>query len=79
MPDKTPTEMFNELMQMGHVIPASIEPSSLMVPTAYISVPTTLVFSTPPRLPVLGAEKVPANAKLGKRPKRNSKRNKRPK
>jgi hypothetical protein len=78
MPDKTPMEMFSELVQMGHIVPASIEPSSLMAPTAYVSVPTTLVFATPPKLPVLGAEKkVTANAKLAARPRRNSKRIKR--
>ena len=78
MSDKTPMEMFNELIQMGHVVPASIEPSSLMVPTAYASLPTTLVFATPPQLPTLGAEKkVTANAKLAKRSQRNRKGNKR--
>ena len=67
---KTPVEMFNELVQMGHITPALIDPSNLMMPTAYISVPTTLVFSTPPKLPVLGAEQATTNAKLGKRLKR---------
>jgi hypothetical protein len=77
MIDKTPMEMFNELVVMGHVVPASVEPSSLMAPTAYISVPTTLVFSTPPKLPTLGTKETPANAKLAKRSARNPKRTRR--
>jgi hypothetical protein len=77
MTDKTPMEMFNELVQMGRIVPATIEPSSLMVPTAFVSVPTTLVFSTPPKLPTLGAEKAKPNATLGKRPQRNTKRKRR--
>jgi hypothetical protein len=71
-------EMFGELIRMGHAVPASIEPSNLMVPTAYISVPTTLLFTTPPKLPTLGEEKkIATNAKLANRSQRNRKRNKR--
>lgn len=78
MTAKTPMEMFAELVKMGKVISSTVEPSNLMAPTGYISVPTTLVFATPPKLPVLGAaQKVTANAKLAARSQRNTKRNKR--
>jgi hypothetical protein len=73
MTSKSPIEMFNELVQMGHIVPATIDPSNLMAPTAFISVPTTLLFATPPNLPTLGAEGVKTNAALGKRTQRNSK------
>jgi hypothetical protein len=74
MPEKTPMEMFAELTQWGFVRPARIEPTSLMVPTGYISVPTTLAFASPP-IPGVGRPAVGTkDAKLGTRSKRNSKR-----
>lgn len=65
MPDKTPMEMFAELAQWGFVRPAQIEPTALMVPTAYISVPTILAFASPP-IPGAGKPAVGTkDAKLG--------------
>ena len=75
MPQKTAYEMFNELVQMGNFIPATIEPSQWMVPTAYISVPTSLVFFTPPiSMSSTKDTKDTKHAKLGRRFKRNTKR-----
>ena len=45
---KTPLDMFTEMVGLGYIMPASVEPSRLMTPTAYISVPTSLVYATPP-------------------------------
>jgi hypothetical protein len=73
---QSPVEMFNELVQKGYIIPASVEPSGSMIPTAYITVPTATVFSTPVAPPT-AEKKVRANAELGPRAKRNTKRNKR--
>ena len=70
--EKTPMQMFEELVQGGFIRPRHLEPSSLMVPTAYISVPTTLAFASPP-IPV-GTPGGNENAKLGPRTKRNPKR-----
>ena len=56
MSDKTPMEMFNELIRMGFVVPAATEPSDLMEPTAYITVPTSLAFVTPPIPPLIPEE-----------------------
>jgi hypothetical protein len=76
MSKMTPTEMFTELVRMGYATPATIEPSRWMVPTAYVSVPTSLAFFTPPIS--LPSSKDIKNAKLGSRPKRDSKRKRRP-
>ena len=75
MTEKNPVEMFNELVQMGYLIPANLEPTNLMTPTAYISVPTALVFVTPPVL-VSQEKGGSANAKLGSRSKGNKKKKK---
>lgn len=48
MSAKSAVEMFNELVRLGYVTPATVEPSGNMMPTAYIRVPTGLAFSTPP-------------------------------
>ncbi len=73
MQEKTPMEMFDELVQRGFIRPACVEPTSLMVPTAYISVPTTLAFASPP-IPGVGKPAMGTlNAKLGSRHKRNPK------
>ena len=65
--------MFTELVRRGFVVAAAREPSLLREPTAYVNVPTTLAFSTPPVGG--GTRKVgKANAKLGLRSKRNTKR-----
>lgn len=74
----TPVEMFNELVRLGYARSGRVEPSRLREPTAYITVPTTLAFSTPP-VPKLepGPQGVRSNAKLGRSPKRNPKRKKR--
>lgn len=65
----TPVDMFNELVRLGYVVPASSDPNSMMVPTAYVSAPSYLAFSTPPVHQQ--KEKAPAHAKLGARRKRN--------
>jgi hypothetical protein len=72
MTDKTPVEMFNELIELGYIVPGEVEPDGMMEPTAYISAPTTLAFATPP-VPELQWEQVggKANAKLGRRSQRN--------
>jgi hypothetical protein len=62
MDQKSPTEMFAELVRMGFVSPAKVEPTSLMVPTAYISVPTTLAFASPP----LPAPEVKRGGQIGR-------------
>ncbi len=73
MQEKTPMEMFDELVQRGFIRPACVEPTSLMVPTAYISVPTILAFASPP-IPGVGKPAMGTlNAKLGSRHKRNPK------
>ena len=77
MSDKTPMEMFNELIRMGFVVPAATEPSDLMEPTAYITVPTSLAFVTPPIPPLIPEEKH-QDAALGQRPKGNPKGKRRP-
>ena len=67
MADITALEMFNRLVSMGYATPANVEPSVYTMPTAYVSVPTTLAFATPPvsiSEPVGGSQ----NAKLGPRP-----------
>lgn len=70
-------EMFDELVSRGYVIPANVEPASWMEPTAYVTVPTSTAFVTPP---VGGMDaKVTRNAKLGSRSKRDTKGNKRSK
>lgn len=71
----TATEMFDELIRMGYVTPVDEDPISLLGPSAYISVPTVTSYSTPP-VPELAPTTGNANAKLGPRPKRNSKRKK---
>ncbi len=68
----TPVEMYNELVQMGYVVPASIEPNAMMTPTAYISVPSTLNFFTPPVS--VSPKKEGKNAELGLRAKGNLER-----
>jgi len=72
MPQMSAIEMFSELIRLGHIVPASVDPSSLMMPTAYVSLPSALAFSTPPMQ--TSASKDGRNAKLGVRVKRNSKR-----
>ncbi len=72
---KTPVEMYNEMIRLGFIVPAVIDPYGLMAPTAYISVPTTLAFATPP----IEGSKAKTDAKLGSRSKRNSRRDKRSK
>ena len=69
----TPLEMLTRLISMGYATPATIEPSAHTMPTAYVTVPTTLAFATPP---VSLSEGVggPQNAKLGSRPKSRSKK-----
>ena len=65
-------EMFNELIRLGYFVPATVDPSNLMMPTAYVSLPTTLAFATPPMQ--ISVSKDGRNAKLGARAKGNSKR-----
>jgi hypothetical protein len=43
---KTSVEMFSELVRLGHVSPAT-GPLDLVMPTAYRSVPSVLVYNTP--------------------------------
>ena len=71
--NKTATEMYNELVQMGHVVPSNLEPTALMTPAAYISVPTALAFATPP-IPAKAVSEAGSNAKLESRSKGNKKR-----
>jgi len=65
-------EMFDDLVRRGYVTPARIEPSSLMMPTAYVTVPTRLAFVTP----AIEQETTEGgrDAKLGSRPTRDTKR-----
>jgi hypothetical protein len=69
----TPFEMFKELIDLGYIVPANIEPNRSMIPTAYISVPAYSGFHTPP----VPTQKGSANAKLGTNIKRNTKRKRR--
>jgi hypothetical protein len=69
---KTPMEMYEELVQRGFITPGRTEPTNLMVPTAYISVPTTLAFVSPPISVGVGSGEL-KNAKLEPRSKRNPK------
>jgi hypothetical protein len=76
----TPMEMFADLIAKGFVTPGKLEPTSLMVPTAYISVPMTLAIATPP-IPAVAVtnKKGTQNAKLGSHSKGDSKRKRRAK
>jgi hypothetical protein len=73
----TPMEMFDELVRLGYVVPANVDPAGWMMPTAYVSVPTSTAFVTPPINEP--HSKAKPDAKLGTRTQRNTKRNKRPK
>jgi len=73
MPAKTPMEMYEELVQRAFIKQGRTEPTNLMVPTAYISVPTTLAFVSPPVSVGVGSGEK-QDAKLGTRPKGNRKR-----
>ena len=76
MSDKpSAVEMYKELIQLGYVRPSDVQPSGLMMPTAYITVPTSTTYFTPPLPKAEGQEK--ADAKLGIRIKRNFKRKRR--
>lgn len=75
MVKKSPVEMFNELVHMGYIVPADVDPDGLYEPTAYVGVGTTLAFETPP-IPLLD-QLGGSNAKLGSRTQRNQKRKKR--
>ena len=68
----TAPEMFEELMSQGVFTPANADPSSWMEPTAYVTVPTGLAFVTPPIVTEHQGER--KDAKLGARPKGNTKR-----
>lgn len=65
-----PLEMYNQLVQLGHITPSPIEPNSMMVPTAYADVQSTTAFFTP----VIATTPEKKNAKLGTRSKGNRKR-----
>lgn len=74
MSTKTPLtapEMFDELMRYGAFTTANTDPAAWMEPTAYVSVPTSLTFVTPPI--IAEASREGKDAKLGARPKRNTK------
>lgn len=73
----TPMQMLDDLIQRGYVVPATVDPAAWMMPTAYVSVPTSTAFVTPPISDP--QSKAKPNAKLGLRPKGNQKRNKRSK
>lgn len=77
MPALTHIEMFDELVRRGYVVPANIDPASWMMPTAYLNVPTTTAFVTPPIAKLQQLEDI--NAKLGTRSKRDSRRKRQPK
>ena len=66
----TALEMFNELVAKGFIVSAPIEPSRRMIPTAYVSVPTSTGYFSPPVH--VGDKKRQSNAKLGKNRKRNT-------
>ena len=74
MAEMTPMEMFEDLIRRGYVVPANVDPASWMMPTAYISVPTSTAFVTPP-VGELQSKALP-DAKLGSRPQRDNKRKK---
>ncbi len=68
-------EKFQEMVERGYVTPAKLEPSRLREPSAYVSVPMTLAFSTTPV--GVTSQKASKNAKLESFFKRNSKRKRR--
>ncbi len=68
-------EMFQEMVKRGFATPAKLEPSRLREPSAYVSVPMTLAFSTAPV--IQASPKGSKNAKLESRFKRNSARKRR--
>lgn len=72
MTAKSAIEMFGELVNLGYVTPATVDPSGAMMPTAYIRVPTGLAFATPPMNKTPPARS--KNAKLERRTQRNIKR-----
>ena len=61
MPEKTPVEMFNELIALGYIMPADTDPSDFG--SAYFTPITTLAFETPP-VPVWNPEKEGPHAEL---------------
>lgn len=65
-------EMFNELIQLGYIVPENSGELNFDSPTAYADLPTTLAFNTP-AIPTGVKEKKP-HAKLVARSKRNPKR-----
>jgi hypothetical protein len=75
MTAKTVLEMYAEMVGRGYAVPAPTEPSRLNTPTAYVSLPTTLAFATPPIQAVQKAKA--SDAKLGVSPKRNATRKRR--
>ena len=72
MVDKNAVEMFNELVSLGYVTPAEIDPDGIFEPAGYVGVTTTLAFETPP-VPLSAPLQGPENAKLESRSKRDKK------
>jgi hypothetical protein len=68
----TATEMYDELIRLGHVVPATVEPSGVMGLYAYVSVPSSTAYVTPP-VPGGGTGATSKDAKLGVRTPRNRK------
>jgi hypothetical protein len=73
MTELTASEMFDEMIKLGYVTPNTVDPSVMMVPTAYVYAPTTLAFFTPP-MPASAIQGKSSDAKLGSRSKRNLQR-----
>ena len=71
----SPQEMYREMTRQGWVVPANIEPNAWMMPTAYLDIPTSTAFFTPPVVAVAREE----NAKLAPRSAGNPKGNRRSK
>lgn len=74
----TAIEMYSKLISMGYVAPGKVEPSIHMMPTAYVQVPTSLAFATPP-IPLSLDTGEAKDAKLGSRSKGNKQGKKRAK
>jgi hypothetical protein len=68
--NKSATEMYNELVSMGYAVPSNLEPTDLMTPTAYISVPTALAYVTPP-IPATAVSEARATAYIVNLPARS--------
>ena len=73
MADKNPVEKFNELIQLGYIIPSQDDPADFGEAAEYLAPITTLAFETP-EVPLWNEELGGANAELGGGAQRDKKR-----